>query len=166
MTVVGEGSEGIETGTILVDRGAVEHVAPGYSDASGGDQVVGNSDFVDDNMPTVDEVRDGFDSQTWEEKADNFASQANRAFTEMWLRNELRGEKSPIQSDYSATKSHEVMSEVNELFQTSHESWLDDAERVATTYPELTGAYLDMMEPSDAVKGRFKKIDGVTLDTE
>jgi len=133
-----------------------------HEDAESRIQTAENSDS--DDLPTVDELRTQYSADGWEEKMDNFASQANRAFYEMHLRNAVNGTKKGIVNGYSAYHSQETIAQMNELFQTNSIEKSAKVERVVKNYPEVTAAYLEMFEPSDTVKNRLRDIDGVSVD--
>jgi len=121
----------------------------------------GTGDDVQD--PTVDEFRDELDAETWEEKVDEFASQANRAYYKMYQRKANEGVEEPILDGYSTTTADEVPSQVHETFQSPSGSAVERAPEIAELYPRLTAAYLEMFDPSPEVAAELEDVDGVTV---
>jgi hypothetical protein len=133
------------------------HIGRGTATA-GGNSATGTPSK---ETPTVDKLRSEYSDQTdgWEDKMDNFASQANRAFYEMHLRNEVKGERVGIKNSYAGYKSHEVMAQMNEVFQTNNSTVAESVESTVRKYPEVTAAYLELKEPSETVKDELKRLN-------
>jgi len=139
-------------------------IAKGYSDSKTAKNLDQTRFTEGESTPTVDELREQYSAESWEKKVDNFASQANRAFYEMHLRNAIRGEQIGIRSGYSAYHSQETIAQMNELFQTHDKQTAKNVKSTVKNYPEVTAAYLELAEPSETVRDQLRDIDGVTVD--
>jgi len=145
----------------------VQAVSRGFSDIEdpGNEFVTPDpSRFTDPgDSVSVDEYRDELDAETWKEQVDQLASHANRAYYEMYLKKEHEGVEEPIKDGYSSTTAAEVPSQLHEVFQSPSDSNAERAAEIAEIYPRLTAAYLEMFDPSPAVRGELEGVDGVSV---
>jgi len=162
--VAGEGDNG-ETGELRYTTADVRAYGENYSDIDGDLFSPPESRFTsdDDEGVTVDGFRETLSADDWRDAVDNFASQTNRAFYKMHLKKATDGREEPIKDGYSSTTASEVPSQMHEVFQSDSDRNAERAAEIAELYPRLTGAYLELWEPSDAAAEVLSDVEGVTV---